>query len=60
MYPKLQERQKMIQQKNAIQNSEHYTNYIQKSLSKLSKLEKKLDQKGINIKFQPVDIPECN
>jgi len=50
----------MIQQKNASQSSKHYMNYVQKSLSKLSKLKKKLDQKGIDIKFQPVNVPGCD
>jgi len=50
----------MIQEKNATQSSEQYTKYVQKSLSNLSELEKKLVKKGINIKFQPVDAPECN
>ncbi|EZA61762.1 hypothetical protein DMN91_004482 [Ooceraea biroi] len=57
-YPKLQERQKMIRTKNAVQSAEDYERYVQKSRNKLSALEKKLEDKGISMKFQPIGVPE--
>ncbi|EFN62136.1 MKI67 FHA domain-interacting nucleolar phosphoprotein-like [Camponotus floridanus] len=57
-YPKLENRRKMVLRKNRDQSTENYKSYIEKSLNKLSTLEGKLQEKGINIKFQPIDVPK--
>ncbi|GAB1859253.1 Mki67 fha domain-interacting nucleolar phospho [Camponotus japonicus] len=57
-YPKLKNRRKMVLCKNRVQSTENYKSYIEKSLNKLSTLEGKLQEKGITIKFQPVDVPK--
>lgn len=48
----------MVLCKNRVQSTENYKSYIEKSLNKLSTLEGKLQEKGITIKFQPVDVPK--
>ena len=57
-YPKLKNRRKTMLCKNRVQNAEDYEKYVKKSLNNLSMLESKLQDKGISIKFQPVDIPD--
>ncbi|KAL6441279.1 hypothetical protein ACFW04_003499 [Cataglyphis niger] len=57
-YPKLISRSKTILRKNHIQNNKVYKKYIKNSLNKLSMLEDKLQDKGISIKFQPIDVPK--
>ncbi|XP_029661613.1 MKI67 FHA domain-interacting nucleolar phosphoprotein-like [Formica exsecta] len=57
-YPKLVNRRKTILRKNRVQSAEAYKKYIDKSLNKLSMLEDRLQDKGISIKFQPVDVPK--
>ncbi|XP_070165703.1 MKI67 FHA domain-interacting nucleolar phosphoprotein-like [Polyergus mexicanus] len=57
-YPKLRSRSKTILRKNRVQSAEAYKKYIKNSLNKLSMLEDKLQDKGISIKFQPIDVPK--
>lgn len=57
-YPKLKNRKKTVLCKNSVQSTDDYKSYIKKSLNKLSTLEGKLQEKGITIKFQPVDVPK--
>ncbi|XP_014485868.1 PREDICTED: MKI67 FHA domain-interacting nucleolar phosphoprotein [Dinoponera quadriceps] len=57
-YPRLKNRQKVTLQRNSIQSAEDHQNYVKSSLSKLSVLESKLQERGISIKFQPVDVPQ--
>lgn len=57
-YPKLTRRSKTILRKNRVQNDKAYKKYIKNSLNKLSTLEDKLQDKGISIKFQPIDVPK--
>lgn len=57
-YPKLKSRSKTILRKNHVQSDEAYKKYIKNSLNKLSMLEDKLQDKGISIKFQPIDVPK--
>ncbi|XP_050445588.1 MKI67 FHA domain-interacting nucleolar phosphoprotein-like [Cataglyphis hispanica] len=57
-YPKLKSRSKTILRKNRVQNDKAYKKYIKNSLNKLSTLEDKLQDKGISIKFQPIDVPK--
>ncbi|KAL6427613.1 hypothetical protein ACFW04_008824 [Cataglyphis niger] len=56
-YPKLRNRRQIILHKNCVQSAEVYRKYIENLLNKLSVLEDKLHNKGINIKFQPIDVP---
>jgi len=57
-YPKLKNRAKATLSRNRFQSTEDLERYVAKSLSKLSALESKLQEKGINIKFQPTDVPK--
>ncbi|XP_029162994.1 MKI67 FHA domain-interacting nucleolar phosphoprotein [Nylanderia fulva] len=56
-YPKLRSRRRALLRKNRNEKTEDYKKYVKKSLNKLSMLESKLQDKGISIKFQPVDVP---
>lgn len=56
-YPKLRSRKRAIIRRNRVEKTEDYEKYVKKSLNKLSMLESKLQEKGISIKFQPVDVP---
>ncbi|XP_011881996.1 PREDICTED: MKI67 FHA domain-interacting nucleolar phosphoprotein-like [Vollenhovia emeryi] len=57
-YPKLKNRKEVTLSRNSLQSAEDHVRYAQSSLSKLSALENKLKDKGISMKFQPVDVPE--
>lgn len=57
-YPRLKNRRKATLSRNRLQSAEDYERYIKRSLNKLSTLESKLQDKGISIKFQPVDVPD--
>lgn len=57
-YPRLKNRKIVTLSRNSSQSAEDHERYVQRSLSKLSTLENKLQDKGISIKFQPVDVPE--
>ncbi|XP_020279294.1 MKI67 FHA domain-interacting nucleolar phosphoprotein-like [Pseudomyrmex gracilis] len=56
--PKLRNRKKENLHKNAPQSVENHEKYVKRSLKKLSALESKLQEKGISLNFQPVDVPE--
>ncbi|KAL0114627.1 hypothetical protein PUN28_011731 [Cardiocondyla obscurior] len=56
-YPRLKNRKQVTLSRNCVQSAEDHRRYVQKSLSKLAALESKLQDKGISIKFQPVDVP---
>lgn len=57
-YPRLKNRRKVTQGRNRLQSDEDHKRYVQRMLHKLSTLEKKLEDKGISIKFQVVDVPK--
>jgi len=57
-YPRLKNRRKATLSINRLQSAEDQEKYVKRSLSKLSTLERKLKDKGISIKFQPVAVPE--
>ncbi|XP_012538253.1 MKI67 FHA domain-interacting nucleolar phosphoprotein [Monomorium pharaonis] len=57
-YPRLKNRKKTTQNRNSTQSAEDYEKFVKRSLDKLSTLEKKLQDKGISMKFQPVDVPQ--
>jgi len=57
-YPRLKNRKEATQNRNRLQSAEDHKRYVQKSLDKLSALERKLQDKGISIKFQPIDVPK--
>lgn len=57
-YPRLKNRKEVTLNRNRPQSAEDYKRYVHRSLSKLSALESKLQDKGISIKFQPVDVPK--
>lgn len=57
-YPKLKNRHKVTLHRNNSQSTEDHKKYVERSLHKLSELESKLQNKGISIKFQPVDVPQ--
>lgn len=57
-YPRLKNRRKTTLSRNRLQSAEDHQRYVKRSLSKLSTLESKLQEKGISIKFQPVDVPD--
>lgn len=57
-YPRMKNRTKVTLSRNRLQSAEDHERYVQRSLSKLSALESKLRNKGISIKFQPIDVPE--
>lgn len=57
-YPRLENRRKVTLSRNRPQSADDHERYVKSSLSKLSMLENKLQDKGISIKFQPVDVPE--
>ncbi|XP_011640304.1 MKI67 FHA domain-interacting nucleolar phosphoprotein-like [Pogonomyrmex barbatus] len=57
-YPKLKNRRKATLGRNRLQSAENHKKYVKRSLRKLSTLESKLKEKGISIKFQPIDVPE--
>ncbi|KAG5323325.1 MK67I protein, partial [Acromyrmex heyeri] len=55
-YPRLKNRRRITLSRNRLQSAGDHEKYVQRSLDKLSALESKLQDKGISIKFQPVDI----
>ncbi|XP_011163131.2 MKI67 FHA domain-interacting nucleolar phosphoprotein [Solenopsis invicta] len=57
-YPKLKNRTETTQSINNTQSDEDYEKFVKTSLNQLSRLERKLQAKGISMKFQPVDVPK--
>jgi len=57
-YPRLKNRKEATRNRNRLQSAEDHKRYVQRSLDKLSALERKLQDEGISIKFQPIDIPK--
>ncbi|TGZ51333.1 MKI67 FHA domain-interacting nucleolar phosphoprotein-like [Temnothorax longispinosus] len=57
-YPRLVKRKEVTLRRNRTQSAEDHERYVKRSLRKLSTLESKLKDKGISMKFQPVDAPE--
>ncbi|XP_018055840.1 PREDICTED: MKI67 FHA domain-interacting nucleolar phosphoprotein-like [Atta colombica] len=55
-YPRLKNRRRTTLSRNLLQSAGDHEKYVQRLLDKLSALENKLQEKGISIKFQPVDI----
>lgn len=55
-YPRLKNRRRTTLSRNRLQSAGDHEKYVQRLLDKLSALENKLQDKGISIKFQPVDI----
>lgn len=56
-YPNLENRKKEIRLNHATISKNKHKKTVKKSLKKLSALEKKLKAKGIDLKFEPVDLP---
>ncbi|XP_033215397.1 MKI67 FHA domain-interacting nucleolar phosphoprotein [Belonocnema kinseyi] len=56
-YPNLENRKKEIRLNHATISKNKHKKTVKKSLKKLSALEQKLKAKGINLKFEPVDLP---
>lgn len=54
----LKRREKLNKMKNADVDDEKYIKSTKKTLSKLNKKQKKLEELGVNIQFKPVDVPE--
>lgn len=57
-YPTLTNRRRITTIRNSTISDKKHRQYVNKTLKNLTKLEEKLKEKGIDLKFKPVDLPD--